>query len=601
MPGGFAPHTGSSPATNNLWFGGIADRLNFLTPNDPTLDGGNPPSIRMKAVGGLLIPANYGNLWTAYLGCSFGSTTTAPDGTTANSVAIVEDGSNGRHYTSCTIGGSGGYLINNNNVPTGPLRLSAYLKANGRRACLEVMDGLDATGYNGVYAIFDLAGGQVSVGATFAAAGGSSSITPIDAQIVPYAPGWYRCSLDFAYTNIQNGGCLSRILLDNGTGTAARSTSYAGNSSSGVFVWKTNLMPVAAYSMGNQVFFDDFTSLSTIDVNNTQAPGFNWYPGVHWTNFFTQTPTPSAASFSITGGTILNILVDQHIANGVALSSTIETTPGSYIGNVWKPPFLWEIRHATRFDLAVSNSPAFNVWGISQGALSYGGIAPNDYQPTPSYLAYPSEIDCEETGYQNPAPIPSRQVGPPIAFSPRNGVHQGGQAYNWPGIPPFFQYVALAPGWNVRVAGTTYKSNAFLTPPPPLAPPPNASWITAPAYPNSGGIPTRPDTSFFDVSQQHTYSYLFLPFYGNSDVSSASWPYGYSDNSLGHSNPRAAAMWCFTDGLMTAQGPCFTPLMAPWGVGVRQEGDSYPMFLGSDYSGAGQGIPYQVDWIRVTQ
>ena len=41
-----------------------------------------------------------------------------------------------------------------------------------------------------------------------------------------------------------------------------------------------------------KTFFDDFDSLSTIDVNNTHKPGFNWYTDSQWPNssFLDQRP-----------------------------------------------------------------------------------------------------------------------------------------------------------------------------------------------------------------------------------------------------------------------------------------------------------------------
>jgi hypothetical protein len=595
MPGGFTPAKGSLVPTNTVWFGGIADRCNFLTPNDvANLGSGGDTIGYIKTVGGAVISADYGNLWSIGAGGSLGATTAAPDGTTANSQLFVEDTSNGKHYLSTTIVGKG--IGSEPKPPTGPLRLSGYFKNSGRRVVFQVFTGSESFGATGVYAIFDLAGAQIGVGPTFytVAGGANSWVTPIDAQIVSVGGGWYRCNLDFAFTKVDDPAFAIRMFLDNGTGTAALSNSYTGNGSSGVYVWKTNLMPVGAYAINNQTYFNDFTSLATVDVNNTQAAGFDWYPTVQWPNFgWTQAP-PSPGSYSIVGGTNLQILLDINPVNGIGLTSTTTNTPGVHVGNTWKPPFYWEVRHAIRYDLGTTHSGIFNVWSIAQDWIDHQGLFPTDLNPEPQYLAYGSELDFVEIQVMDAGnPRVGTHIGGPISlsFTNRNGTGSQGP-YFGRGTPTFYPLMAYIPGSGVMLSGTNYVSNAFTI---PGDTPPGAHW-GAGSYPPpaSSGQPQQPQVPF-DNTQQHTRGFLFLPYYDGRD--SPNVAPNSSAGTVSGSNPRACTMWTFIDGLMCGIGAACSPFSTKTNL-LRAEGNSYPIFIGADSS---PGVPIQIDWVQVTQ
>lgn len=85
--------------------------------------------------------------------------------------------------------------------------------------------------------------------------------------------------------------------------------------------------PVAAqYGLTNRTFFDDFTSLSTIDLGNTGAPGFNWYPQC---NFSTNWLASSGAG---AGTNILTVSAQtygpgNYLPNGSQIQNF--TNPGS--------------------------------------------------------------------------------------------------------------------------------------------------------------------------------------------------------------------------------------------------------------------------------
>jgi hypothetical protein len=69
--------------------------------------------------------------------------------------------------------------------------------------------------------------------------------------------------------------------------------------------------PAQATEVGyvNCTFYDDFTSLNTIDLKNTQAPGYNWYISNHWPNandIYWKTQTPISPSSVRQSGSILS-------------------------------------------------------------------------------------------------------------------------------------------------------------------------------------------------------------------------------------------------------------------------------------------------------
>jgi hypothetical protein len=597
----------ASPQPITSWFGGLADRLNGLSPNDPAI--GNAPFSLVKAIGGAIIAANYGNQFTPCAGIAgFGAFATAPDGTTNTAQVFTEDSSTGEHYIGAALPGCS--LGSGGRDTTGPLRFSVFLKYNaaaGRRVCLEVIDGTLAFGYTSIAAVFDLHNGQIGVAATATGhGGGRTGGTAIDARMANFGNGWFRCNIDFAFASIVENVFTARVLLDNGTGTAARSTTYAGSGTGSAFIWKTNLMPIGAYSLSNQTYFTDFTDLSKVDLNNTKNPSFDWFPGGgSWTNFFTE-PVPPPSNYSIVGGTALQIIMSGGAPNGVCLSSTAETAPGSYVGKAWKPPFFWEVRQATRYDIAtMTGGPHFNVWTISQGALSASGANGTNYQLEPTYLAYPTEIDfCEMQFRQNGLPGGDRNTGPPVMLPHRVGEQLGfaQPGYLARGMMAWYSKQSYRPSFNVSVGGVIYSSNTFTNANDPS--PPNASWNTGFVYGSGGGSPNLPGSTFFDVTQQHTWGFLMLPYWGTSDCPGT--PYnstpegaGLSDASL-TGNPRGAQMWTFIDGLLACIGCCMSPFTYPGGgttaAQLANEGDSFAMWLGGD-----ETTPVQYDFIRVTQ
>ena len=165
--------------------------------------------------------------------------TTQPDGT-ATGYALIEDNTAGVHqglYGSYNRGSSSSLTYT----------ATVYAKSSTRRLVFQVLDGPQTSG---AYATYDLAGGQVGISAAVF----GTYTNPIS-TIQNVGGGWYRCRLTF--TSNTNASFFTYLFLDNATGTAAASTSYTGNGTSGVNVFgvqieegafPTSYIPVPAAS-----------------------------------------------------------------------------------------------------------------------------------------------------------------------------------------------------------------------------------------------------------------------------------------------------------------------------------------------------------------
>lgn len=148
--------------------------------------------------------------WTKVDASVTANATTAPDGAlTADS--LVANGVNTIHFNNQA-------LV----VAVDTYTLSIYAKANGYRIVLFTNNG----GSN-VARGFDL-----SNGTTFANTYGYAE--PSSFAITPAGNGWYRCSITFQKT--VSISCSFGYWLNNGTSDA-----FAGNGTSGVFVWGAQL------------------------------------------------------------------------------------------------------------------------------------------------------------------------------------------------------------------------------------------------------------------------------------------------------------------------------------------------------------------------
>jgi hypothetical protein len=354
------------------WFGtAVADRINMIQPGH-SLTGTGP-------IQDFFGKADNVNQWTIYnlnfdggsntLTASLGAMVTAPDGTNT-AQKIVEATNNGLHQMQAGAflhgsGGSGGAYSGMR------LKLGVIAKAAERtRIALQIVN--DVNNDAGVTTVFDLQGGQIGVpGTTFGTVGqqdpfgiGFRWVSKGD-TITALGGGWYLCTMD-VQAGYVNFNFIVTLSLDAGSGTAAINTSYAGDGSSGVNTWRSSLLPTRAFTLSKQTFFDDFNSLSTIDVSDTRTQGFNWYTHntFPWFSGFTATPPAnySVGSSILTAAGVANILPNAEVLNTCAVPTGGTTKVGitpSIIGKAFVPPWLIEAR--LHWDDATSTPRTFTT------------------------------------------------------------------------------------------------------------------------------------------------------------------------------------------------------------------------------------------------
>lgn len=154
----------------------------------------------------LLQSQNIGTTWANNRSSVALDSAAAPDGTpTADT--LIEDATTGQHYVTQTVATVAGQTYT----------LSSHFKAKERSVGLLVAGGT-------FRANFDLSTGSVfAVGA------------PIAYDMIALSDGWYRCWLTFT------AGASTIVLQSMADDPAG--FSYAGNGSSGIYVWGAQLRP----------------------------------------------------------------------------------------------------------------------------------------------------------------------------------------------------------------------------------------------------------------------------------------------------------------------------------------------------------------------
>jgi hypothetical protein len=593
----------------------VADRLTMAMPYHPDFTNG----VVIQAYSAM----DYVNKWPIFntdqintgLGpgpnqdtVSLGGFTVAPDGT--NTMQKIVESASGPSLHGLTSGW-------NSQMFTGvyKLRNAVIVKAAERtRICL----GFNCATFQslgigtGVKAVFDLAGGQVGV-APFAFGNLSTdsektwntSAANSVATIAPLDGGVYICMLDTPM-GIQQGApggfMFSTFYLDSGSGTAAESTNYTGDGASGVYAWKSCLLPPAAFRLGNRTFFDDFTdpTMSNIDLTDSRAPGFDWYIHAVWPcdGFNLATPTP-AGCFSQTGS-LLKITNQPTDAIGMMGACNKGTDPGNIGGVVWQrpspgpnvanaytgtrvfhPPMLVESRHAWNFNTNATDRNHVSWWTTSIERL---------YNPaayTPGGQNFSVENDWAEFQPIGLGTLPSHSnfdAGTTTGLNEYIQQVLGGYAI-W--------YSDYAYGTNAIVAylGVLYQAQQNSTNQVPLS---NPTFWLAFTPPGSSVVPLTPPVC--DPTQLNTYGVLWVPSSDDDLGQMINFFNGVCTGTLtGFSNLFCHIAWGWNAGLNDNIPPGFAPAK---GITGLTAGDSQTYAI--QYDG-GPTATYSIDWVSVTQ
>ena len=281
---------------------------------------------------------------------------TAPDGTATMTFLKETTAASAAHYMQYAVVNRGTGGVNAANF-----RFSCDAEAATRTRI--VLFTFNGSGH-GSTVVFDLQGGQVGVAQVISGSGGvmtglGASISPIgvDAKTGKTV---YRANMDMAIGAGTSNTLQGSVDLDAGSGTGATNDVYTGDGVSGAYIWQCTLLPLAAYSLVANTLHDDFTTLNTIDVNNTKVAGFKWYVAA-WANaaqtgWANMSPT-QAGDLSVSSG-ILTIANDRSTF-GYGIGSACTDGSTGYIGQAFQPPFFYQA--ATNFNPATA-STSFTSW-----------------------------------------------------------------------------------------------------------------------------------------------------------------------------------------------------------------------------------------------
>jgi len=542
-------------------------------------------------------PAHYFKDWTPFnlllinntsvdqVTTTFGDFTTAPDGTTDTARKLVEVASDSQHSAV-----AGTHVLSQNdihgNAQYGKLRLAGVFKYAGRRIVLAITVAPNMTAGGdlsyGCKAVFDLQNGQIAVdNAAFGSMTTPWTILP--AAIRPVGNGWYLCYVEAivatdAAFGVSADAIFGKVSLDNGTGTMVERSSYIGDGLSGVYGWRTNLIPSRTWDLQETVFFDDFDdpTMANIDLANSRVEGFDWYINNQFpifdavladgTGVNDGNPNTDPALLSVTD----SVLQGEHpyalfLATCASMWNTppmAETDRGyttEYVGRGWLLPALFECK--AKWGLPDTGT----MWTVGLESLMGGGNS----DLTSSIPG--REMDWFE-GYGGAHPLfHAHYYEPGPHVWPITGAGQVAQANNF--TSPIDTWQAYPPGeygmnQSVERLGIFYTSlNGVNRNNPPESSP---AWWGTYVPDNLGVISPHNDWTVF-----HTYSSLTFP-------STAEEP---------------GQNYCFIDGRLASVPLVYGPGL-PVNTLHQSDGQEYPLLLGC---GGGVGHPIFVDWVRVTK
>lgn len=560
------------------WMSPLADRLTCCSRKDL--------SNLFQPQGTVVACNNIGQF--LYTNASLGAFTLAPDGTLTGQ-KLVEDNTNNPHYAT-------GVACEHWDAVRPLMRVAGIFKAGERtRVALEV---IPPGGWSTSTVGFDLAGGRIAYGPTDTSPFGGicHGFNPTIASLGSFGGGgWFLCYFDHLIDNVSNfSGFEVRILIDNGSGLAAQSTSFAGDGASGIFAWRQSVLPARAWSLQTQTFFDDFNdpTLSNFDLLNVKDPTKKWFITADWPHWeFYATVSGLSATNSVLRIPATTPGGGQGLsgAQGAAITNSVPTGPDQYIEGFrlnhkmyYEFKYRWN-RGREQFDSANSD---LTVWMHSTQWVS-NFTNPNGQ----NYQMNGIEIDIAEnisTSYVPGAggffwqPSPPN-IGGDNVQRPVNGVLVGVQVYH--GCWLFESYTqAIDSAVFYPPLNQFYKIN---TPSNPPLPTPPTGW-TVYNY-QTDIIGNRQPNVFYDVDNTfHVIGALLL------DYDRPTKDYG--------------CVVYFNDGVF-----CGGNSFAPFGNQVYRQSDNGPTpyqhnvdwqsLTGIFAAGAvtGSGYDIFIDYVRVTQ
>jgi hypothetical protein len=493
-------------------------------------------------------PLGFPAAWT-----STNASVTAPGGTRPDGTArqkLVENSTTSIHYLMAFTVSGLSVQFDPNHVTW---RYAFIARAAERTRCCAFLEFNNGGFPNAaVTACFDLAGVQVVD--TIKILDTNSHWAIVGAHITALANGYCLCTIDGTFTGAGVGGepffghFSPWIALDNGVGLAPRNTSYTGDGTSGIFLWWQSLLPKGAWAINNRTFFDDFNDISTIDVNDTRAPGFNWYvhnlfPNTNRLDFGWSTNPPSGPTPPH------NISVASSICTLTAHPA--DPNPG-WESQLWSVSYTGDLGGGTHgYQGLVIQTPVFAEASFGYDAATFNLLQATQAGTVAFWLA---SLEC--------------LIGTAVTHFPEIDIFEAGVQVT--------QSIHAQTIWDHSTG--TVPSYLFKS----------GELVGFPAFVN----PPATDAA---LAQQHRYSILLLnPATNEGSFGLGMWFWdGHYLRSVG---------WSATTGVEYLDGPTGTP-GGPVGTLSEIDTGHLTVFLNTCCSTSGStitaGVPMYIDWVKI--
>lgn len=262
-----------------------------------------------------------------------------------------------------------------------PFRLMVIAKAAELTRIVLEMSFFTISG--AINACFDLSGGNTN----FSNNVGANYVFVNNPSMVNLGNGWWACMFDWNFSAAAGTSYVAQrpnptIYLDNGSGTAPQSISYSG-SGGGVELWLFHALPTSAWTRNwAHALFDDFQTLSSVDLSDTRAPGFNWYIHNDWPNgapsgFWTPVAPTAQGVISLSQPSVMKVWNQSPSSNNFAGSlASVGYSGGtgfpSVVGNYFTAPMIMDVFVGADFSfLSAYNAPTAGpaFWGVTVETL----------------------------------------------------------------------------------------------------------------------------------------------------------------------------------------------------------------------------------------
>lgn len=329
----------------------------YATANNPCItDAGIQSWI---AATNLLLQSTFAASWTATRSTLTANAVTSPDATT-NAATLVEDATaTNTHLVSQNVTKAASAIS---------YFYSVYAKAGTRtRIALQFDDNAG----NGAVAGYDLSGQQIG----YTVAGVGTPFTTLTAFITCWPTGWCRCSI----SGTSNTATTIRgaAMLDSGSGTAAQSTTYSGDGTSGASIFGAQLEALSTTTGTPSPYIPTTTiavARAATYVTMTYPPLFGAQYSL-WSQAKTITPTTYATNQT----TLTTFLTDDtnrvSMRRVSATGALLATGAGGNAFNI-TPTGTWAQNVSAKFAVAVAPaSQAASFAGNTPGTATSAAIA----------------------------------------------------------------------------------------------------------------------------------------------------------------------------------------------------------------------------------